>query len=189
MSKTSTSDGRDNKDNILRAAEKLIQKRGVAATSLSDIAASAGIAKGTLHYYYRSKADLLFELAERQGTIFSERFIELTRKKLNQSERDESIRFLVTEIIEHTNNFILIHLIMEGVIGNTDLKKRFRQLYTVWSATIKQGLEQLCGCPVSSDEADFVLSSLIGMLFDAAVKGKSIDPDVFRKFIFKGLGG
>jgi AcrR family transcriptional regulator len=177
----------DNKNKIIHAAEMLIQEKGIAAASLSDIAASAGIAKGTLHYYFHSKSDLLFALAELQTERFSERFLELTRKKLDQNEREKSISNLVRDLNEQKNNFILIHLIMEGINGNDALKARFKQLYSQWGTTIKEGLELLCSSPVSDSEADFVLSSLIGLLFNTAVRGKSIEPDIFKQFILKGL--
>ena len=52
------------KENILNIAIGLISNNGIKNTSLSDIAKSAGISKGTLYYHYASKDDLIFDIAD-----------------------------------------------------------------------------------------------------------------------------
>ena len=42
-------------DRILASAEQLFLERGFDGTSMSDIAAKAGINRPTLHYYFRTK--------------------------------------------------------------------------------------------------------------------------------------
>jgi len=49
---------------ILAAALRLFADRGYTATSLEDVAAAAGVTKGTIYYYFRSKEALLMRLAE-----------------------------------------------------------------------------------------------------------------------------
>lgn len=44
---------------VIDAAVKTIAKRGIANTSVSDIAAAAGMSKGVVHYHFKSKDDLL----------------------------------------------------------------------------------------------------------------------------------
>ncbi len=48
---------------IVSAAAALFAQRGVERASLFDIAASAGISKGTLNYYYASKELLVLDVA------------------------------------------------------------------------------------------------------------------------------
>lgn len=50
---------------LLDAAEALFAKQGVAATTVSDITAAAGVAKGTFYLYFDSKEQLLGTLKER----------------------------------------------------------------------------------------------------------------------------
>ena len=49
---------------ILQTANQLFQLHGYAAPSVDAIVRSAGIAKGTFYYYFRSKEDVLNELAQ-----------------------------------------------------------------------------------------------------------------------------
>jgi AcrR family transcriptional regulator len=50
---------------LLDAAEKLIAKKGLSATSVEDIAAAAGYTRGAFYSNFRSKGDLFIELLRR----------------------------------------------------------------------------------------------------------------------------
>lgn len=50
---------------ILDVASKLFETRGFAETSVDEIVRTAGVAKGTFYYYYRTKQDVLGALASR----------------------------------------------------------------------------------------------------------------------------
>ncbi|HEY3286169.1 MAG TPA: helix-turn-helix domain-containing protein [Gemmatimonadaceae bacterium] len=49
---------------ILAAALRVFAERGYHATRLEDIAAAAGVTKGTIYYYFKSKDALLLRLGE-----------------------------------------------------------------------------------------------------------------------------
>jgi AcrR family transcriptional regulator len=49
---------------ILAAALRVFAKRGYNATRLEDIAAAAGVTKGTIYYYFKNKDALLLRLGE-----------------------------------------------------------------------------------------------------------------------------
>ena len=51
---------------IVAAAEKLIREKGFAAVGVADIAAEAGVAKGTFYTYFERKEDVVAEIAYRR---------------------------------------------------------------------------------------------------------------------------
>src|SRR5216683_883436 len=53
-------------DLILQAAEAVLTEKGYADTSMDEIAARVGIAKGTVYLYFPSKQNLVFALLERE---------------------------------------------------------------------------------------------------------------------------
>ena len=53
------------KELILDAAEKLLESRKLSDISLSEIAQTAGISKGTLYYHYKSKNEILFDITDK----------------------------------------------------------------------------------------------------------------------------
>ena len=58
---------------ILEAALRVFAARGYGATRLEDVAAAAGVTKGTIYYYFKSKEDLLIRLvASRDREIFAD---------------------------------------------------------------------------------------------------------------------
>jgi AcrR family transcriptional regulator len=52
----------ENREGILHAAEAVILRKGFSATSMDDIAKEAQFSKATLYHYFRSKAELIFEI-------------------------------------------------------------------------------------------------------------------------------
>ena len=50
------------KEKILDAATGLLDTQTFADILLAEIAAAAGVSKGTLYYYYKNKTDILFDL-------------------------------------------------------------------------------------------------------------------------------
>ena len=52
---------------ILAAARRLMQSRGVEAVTVEEIAAAAGVAKGTVYLYFQGKEDLIQALMTQVG--------------------------------------------------------------------------------------------------------------------------
>ena len=52
------------KELILDTTEKLLETRKLSNISLSEIAHTAGISKGTLYYNYKSKNEILFDITD-----------------------------------------------------------------------------------------------------------------------------
>ena len=52
----------ENREMILHAAEAVILRKGFSATSMDDVAKEAQFSKATLYHYFRSKAELIFEI-------------------------------------------------------------------------------------------------------------------------------
>src|SRR5437867_11941862 len=73
---------------ILEAARKVFAKKGFHDATVDDIAAAAGVAKGTVYLYYRSKqevyfAALKFGIAQMYATLVEEvRRVSTTEEKL-----------------------------------------------------------------------------------------------------------
>lgn len=56
---------------LVEAAAGLFHKRGVAGTTIADVAEEAGIALGSVFYYFKTKDDLVAAVAERRQGILS----------------------------------------------------------------------------------------------------------------------
>ena len=54
-------DKEEKKRDLLKAAMRVFAQRGVVNTKMADIALAAGIGKGTIYEYFRSKEDIFAE--------------------------------------------------------------------------------------------------------------------------------
>src|ERR1700675_2574233 len=53
------------REQLLDAAEQVFREHGVARTSLTEIAAAAGVTRGAVYWHFRDKADLFTAMCER----------------------------------------------------------------------------------------------------------------------------
>ena len=64
MPKISDEKKKQRQRDILKTALKLFSQKGYYATSIDDITREAGISKGLIYNYFKSKEEIFFELAE-----------------------------------------------------------------------------------------------------------------------------
>jgi AcrR family transcriptional regulator len=70
-------DKEERRQAILDAAERLFVKHPGRMASVSEVAAAAGLAKGTVYLYFPGKEEMLLALHERHTAAFFARFMEL----------------------------------------------------------------------------------------------------------------
>ncbi len=86
-------------DSLLMTAYRLFTTKGVTGTSVSDIATSAGVGKGTFYLYFKDKYDLKNRLVAKH----SARLFKTAMAQLAQSGRElgfkEKIIFIIDSIL------------------------------------------------------------------------------------------
>ena len=65
MARKTKQEAQVTRGHILDTAERLFSERGVARTSLADIADSAGLTRGAIYWHFRNKGDLFTALLDR----------------------------------------------------------------------------------------------------------------------------
>lgn len=83
--------------------------------SLAEIAAAAGVSKGTLYYYYKNKTDILFDLTNRYLDRQWDELIAWTENK----DKDTSVHRLVKYVVERNTASagMRLHLIHAAMLG------------------------------------------------------------------------
>ena len=84
------------KEKILDAATGLLNTQTFADISLAEIAAAAGVSKGTLYYHYKNKTDILFGITNRYLDRQWDDLIAWTGNK----DKDTSVHRLVKYVVE-----------------------------------------------------------------------------------------
>jgi TetR/AcrR family transcriptional repressor of nem operon len=70
---TRSTKGAATRDQILKAAARLIHVRGYQCTTLDDVLRESGVGKGNFYYYFKSKEDLGYAIIDRTTQLFVER--------------------------------------------------------------------------------------------------------------------
>ena len=98
------------KRKIFDASMKLFAEKGYDATSVEEITATVGVAKGTLYYHFSSKEEIYNFLLE-EGTKLLINNIDVKVSKLNNSiDKLRSIALLQLRVITKYQNLITIYL-------------------------------------------------------------------------------
>ena len=132
------------KARIIDAASRLVVERGMEDVSLTAIARAAGISKGTLYYYYATKAALVFDIAEKHVRDITDVIFELIETGGPQTNPEALIGLLFQK---HKSNHIRmrlhLNLVGQAMNGNDDLKKRYQETYAYWHARALEALDRL----------------------------------------------
>jgi AcrR family transcriptional regulator len=156
--------GVDNKNRIIEAATELFITKGAQDTSLADIARFLGISKGTLYYYYSTKAELIFDVTDIYMENLSTSLLDWVRGLEPGAPPENIFEVVFRTIFEaRTRGKLHIYLIHEAVTNTPSLKKKIQGAYAHWKEMLRQGLEEIYGNHYPASEyAEILLTMLTG---------------------------
>lgn len=91
-------DGKATRTKISQAALALFVEKGVAETTVRDIAAAAGIAEGTLYRHFAGKDELAWEL-------FATNFTKFADELEHRQEEEKTLQEKITVMVQHFCTF------------------------------------------------------------------------------------
>lgn len=164
---------------ILKAARCVFARQGYADTVVDDIAGQAGIGKGTLYLYFKSKEEIFLAALVEDAR----RLNELTRERMLQAESwDDKLKAYVElrlEYLENHEDFIRIYLaeirnmMVRGTKMQCELHQVMRdsesQLAQVFAAAIARREVR----PVDPELAAMTVSDLTRGLMERRLLGWS----------------
>ena len=169
------------KEKILLATAELLKTHPLAELSLADIAAAAGISKGTLYYHYKTKNEIFMELTEE---FLREQWEDLIRWTENK-EKDTSLERLVRYVADRdiASAGLRIQLLAEAQLGNSAMQQELSGLYGNFQGLIRQKIAERSDLP-----ADF-FTWLLLLLCDGIIVQEAIGNPAFdrEKFISEGI--
>ncbi len=142
----------ERRQQIMEALHKCLLKKPFDQTSIKDIAAVARINHGMLHYYFKSKDDILLNyieyVIERYKTLFED-WIHSKRDSF-KSAKDilrASFNFMYQKITLNRDLSKIFIEIWEIAIYNRKVKEKLQKAYSEWIETVTLTIRE-----VSSDE-------------------------------------
>ena len=151
------------KRKIFDTSMKLFADKGYDATSIEEITASVGVAKGTLYYHFSSKEEIFNFLIEEGMKLLKNSISIKTAKMTNSLDRLRAIVLIQIKILFKYENFITI--ILSQIWGNDDRSKMCRnyvfEYIQMIEEIVKEGIDK--GEIVNKD-ATLIASGIFGFI-------------------------
>ncbi|WP_165172527.1 TetR/AcrR family transcriptional regulator [Adlercreutzia sp. ZJ242] len=150
----------DKKELILNALRELFKEGKAGTASVSDIAKKAGIAKGGLYYYFRSKEEVL-------DALVSQEYADIIKACNELVEQSDGIATHKLALLLHSyrNSYVdpsldeYLHMPQNAAIHQKSLAQILSALSQVVSQIIEQGIEEgTFTCEYPQEYAEIILS-------------------------------
>ena len=168
----------EKKSSIALSAIKLFCDKGIQQTSITEIAKSAGVAKGTIYLYFKNKEEIVFTIWD----ILSEQHQEFFQKKIteNMSAKEKILQYLnFNELEENVDKEQVLklfqHFVSSMLIDETQLyteyfESFFQKDYDFIYSYLNEGVEK---AEFIIDDLDTLTNTIILLLKGLLVKSKA----------------
>ena len=155
---------------IIAAAEEVFDAHGYAATTVEQVAAKAGISKGNIYNYFRSKEDLFEQVFVNVVASLEADALQIFREKLPATEKLKRLldyRFSNMENCKHIGRLLLEFWATAAREQWGSLATTLRQMYDRWREEVTSVLaEGVAQGEFSSEANSPIAAALIVALLD-----------------------
>ncbi|BBZ30546.1 HTH-type transcriptional repressor KstR2 [Mycolicibacterium madagascariense] len=146
------------RDELLDLAATMFAERGLRATTVRDIADSAGILSGSLYHHFKSKEQMVEEVLRDFLDWLFGRYREIVETETDPLKRVEGLFMASFEAIEHRHAQVVIYQDEAKRLSVLPqfafVEERNREQRTMWVDVLKQGVAE--GCFSSELDVDLV---------------------------------
>ena len=149
------------KRKIFETSMKLFAEKGYDATSIEEITATVGVAKGTLYYHFSSKEEIFNFLVEEGVKLLKNSIAIKTDKLSNSLDKIRAIVLIQIKILVKYENFMTI--ILSQIWGNDARSIMCRnhvfEYIQMIEEIVKKGMEQK---EILDGDANIIASGIFG---------------------------
>ncbi|MBI4963244.1 MAG: TetR/AcrR family transcriptional regulator [Desulfomonile tiedjei] len=190
------------KEAIMKESTRLFLANGFRGTSVKEITQAAGIGRGTLYWYFKSKEEILESIFRK----FESEFVEGIMEAVRNCDGDFVAKYrafhkFATEFARDNRDLALgFNTLLNEIVGsNTESERLAKDMWERFRSFVEGMLEDgkregtVAAGIDAAIYAHIVVASHTGMLVQWFVNGESLDVRsfvrTFRKFLLKGLTG
>ena len=134
----------EGKARIIQAAKRVISRSSIAGATMRGIAEEAGLSTGAIYHYYSSKEDILYEVMDESLSETLRIAEEAKGLKRSLDELIEEIFQNIVKRFEKTDeNLIQLYLAEEAILGNSELKEKFKIKYQEWVGRTEELMQHM----------------------------------------------
>jgi len=139
------------RDELLELAAAMFAERGLRATTVRDIADSAGILSGSLYHHFKSKEQMVEEVLRDFLDWLFGRYREIVETEANPLERLKGLFIASFEAIEHRHAQVVIYQDEAKRLSTLSqfdfVEARNREQRQMWVDVLTAGVEEGCFRP------------------------------------------
>lgn len=167
---------------LMDAAERLFVDKGIAATSIDDIAAGAQVAKGTFYLYFPSKEALLGALQQRFVDTFCARLQEAMDRHRPDNHRARLKAWAETGLQTYLDNVALHDVVFHEYRPEDRRMRNDNAVITQLVALLVQGAAaRVWRVDDATMTAVILFNALHGVADDAVAMGQTSEADRKRR--------
>jgi len=135
----------DRRQHIMDAASEVFAEKGYYATTIADLATKAGVAKGTIYWYFENKDSILLSILDEILRETNEAFTEVIRGSKNGLEVILNCVEPALKLLQKHGSIYLMYFLE---IGSTNpvIQEKYREIYRLVQSGLKvalrRGMEQ-----------------------------------------------
>lgn len=167
------------KRKILISASKLLQERSFSNISIADIAREAGITKGSIYYYYNSKEDLLYDVADGYLELLFHDLMVWVEDENKDTSLPRFLRYVFQRGVGDPGKSLRLHLTVEAIAGNQKLREKLLGRYRMFKNILNVKLKERKPDADGEYEAWTMLVMIDGLLIQSLLENPEIDVDKF----------
>ncbi len=175
------------KEKILKVTAQLLQEKSFSDISLSEIAEKTGISKGSVYYYYKTKDDILCDVADEYLQQVYDEFSEWVNNKEKDTSLPRLLNFLLTKGVTDSAEGLRLHLTMDAVAGNERIREKLLHRYNMFRMLIGEKISERKG----DEEAEYygwlVLTLIDGLMIQSLLNNEEMDLTRFIKNFIKNI--
>jgi AcrR family transcriptional regulator len=134
------------RDELLELAAKMFAERGLRATTVRDIADSAGILSGSLYHHFASKEEMVDELLRGFLDWLFDRYQQIVATEPNPLERLKGLFMASFEAIEDRHAQVVIYQAEAKRLSSQPrfayVDERNKEQRTMWLELLNQGVKE-----------------------------------------------
>ena len=174
------------KRKIFETSMKLFAQKGYDATSIEEITANVGVAKGTLYYHFSSKEEI-FEFLIGEGVKLLKNSIEIKTEKLSNSlDKIKAIVLIQIKVLVKYEDFMTI--VLSEIWGNTSrsllCQKYIFEYIQEIEQIVKEGIQK--GEIVDTDP-NVVASGIFGFTRSSLIYEKRSNKDISVQKLYQEI--
>lgn len=173
------------KRKIFETSMKLFAEKGYDATSIEEITATVGVAKGTLYYHFSSKEEIFKFLVE-EGVKLLKNSIAIKTTKLNNSiDKIRAVVLIELKVLVKYESFMTI--ILSEIWGTGDRSKMCRDYVFEYIQMIQEIVEEgMKNKEIIEADPNVIASGIFGFVCSSLIyklrREKNIEvPELFNE--------